>query len=49
MTTFFVLLVLAAIVKLMLVTVFAGVRYQRRRDMENWGRRSFVEDSVLEK
>jgi hypothetical protein len=33
MTTLFVLLVLAAIVKLMLVTVFAGLRYRRRRDM----------------
>ncbi|HXD18179.1 MAG TPA: hypothetical protein VN654_14280 [Vicinamibacterales bacterium] len=33
MTTLFVLLVLAAIVKLMLVTVFAGVRYRRRHDM----------------
>jgi hypothetical protein len=35
MTTLFVLLVLAAIVKLMLVTVFAGMRYRRRRDTEN--------------
>ena len=33
MTTLFVLLVLAAIVKLMLVTVFAGVRYRRRHEM----------------
>jgi heme/copper-type cytochrome/quinol oxidase subunit 2 len=32
MTTIIVLLVLAAIVKLMLVTVFAGVRYRRRHD-----------------
>ncbi|HEY3157325.1 MAG TPA: hypothetical protein VGJ78_00075 [Vicinamibacterales bacterium] len=35
MTTLVVLLVLAAIVKLMLVTVFAGVRYRRRREAEN--------------
>jgi hypothetical protein len=34
MTTLFVLLVLAAIVKLMLVTVFAGVRYQRRHESQ---------------
>ena len=33
MTEILVLVVLAAIVKLMLVTVFAGVRYRRRRDM----------------
>ena len=33
MTTLFVLLVLAAIVKLMLVTVFAGVRYRRSREL----------------
>ena len=33
MTEILVLVVLAAIVKLMLVTVFAGLRYRRRRDM----------------
>ena len=33
MTEILVLVVLAAIIKLMLVTVFAGVRYRRRRDM----------------
>jgi len=34
MTQILILIVLAAIVKLMLVTVFAGMRYRRRRDME---------------
>ena len=33
MTEILVLVVLSAIVKLMLVAVFAGVRYRRRRDM----------------
>ena len=33
MTEILILIVLAAIIKLMLVTVFAGVRYRRRRDM----------------
>ena len=33
MTEILVLVVVAAIIKLMLVTVFAGVRYRRRRDM----------------
>ena len=34
MTEILILIVLAAIIKLMLVTVFAGVRYRHRRDME---------------
>jgi hypothetical protein len=33
MTEILILIVLAAIVKLMLVTVFAGMRYRRRRDL----------------
>jgi len=33
MTEILIFIVLAAIVKLMLVTVFAGMRYRRRRDM----------------
>ena len=33
MTEILVLIILAAIVKLMLVTVFAGVRYRRRHEM----------------
>ena len=33
MTEILILIVLAAIIKLMLVTVFAGMRYRRRRDM----------------
>jgi hypothetical protein len=36
MTQILILIVLAAIVKLMLVTVFAGMRYRRRRDIEGW-------------
>jgi hypothetical protein len=33
MTEILILIVLAAIIKLMLVTVFAGMRYRRRRDL----------------